>query len=237
MNSGSLHLGNYNSSATHFNTSIEHPADINRSLSLQVQGTAYIKQLSHGLPRRASSTALADGGESGGAQKSSSPEVEIVEDRPHVLVRPGRQLVINNLALNISLVADSQRGSVVSAAYYQITVSGAGAGGECSGGNAGGYAVFSAQYVVTPLLIGNLSRLHVKQVLGAEQATEEADSLVASGVTGHSIDQEILALTVQLLDCGDGGSRELVVDAKRVGRQVTQPAARILKSDDGVTVG
>ena len=51
MNSGSLHLGNYNST-THFNASIEHPADINRSFSLQVQGKGYIKELEHGLHRR-----------------------------------------------------------------------------------------------------------------------------------------------------------------------------------------
>ena len=51
MNSGSLHLGNYNST-THFNSSVEHPADINQSFSLQVQGKAYIKDLEHGLRRR-----------------------------------------------------------------------------------------------------------------------------------------------------------------------------------------
>lgn len=243
MNSGALHLGNYNTSA-HFNTSIEHPADINHSLSLQVQGQGYIKELSHGLPRRA--TAVADGGESATEDGGSLVAVETVEDRPHVLVQPGRRLVIANLSLNAtsrSMPASRTRGSVVSAAYYQITVSGAGAGGECSsGGKAGGYAVFSAQYVITPVLIGNLSRLHVKQVLtgpAADQATSAAaegvDSLVASGVMGYSVDHETSSLIVELLDCTeeDGTSnRELVVDAKRVGRQATQPVARVLKTDD-----
>jgi hypothetical protein len=229
MNSGALHLGNYNGSA-HFNTSIEHPADINRSLSLQVQGRGYIKELTHGLPRRAS--AVADGGESA-TQGGSLVPVETVEDRPHVLIQPGRRLVIANLSLNATAVPVAA--NVVSAAYYQITLSGAGVGGECSGGDAGGYAVFSAQYVVTPLLIRNLHRLHVKQVLaGSDHATAEGvDSLIVDGVIGFSVDHQLSSLIVQLLDCTEDGSRELVVDAKRVGRQATQPVARVLKTDDG----
>jgi hypothetical protein len=138
MNSGKLHLGDYNSSAAHINTSIEHPADINRSLSLQVQGKAYIKELTHGLPQRA--TAVANGGES---SAQGSLAVETVEGRPHVLIQPGRRLVITNLTLNTTSVASSRRGRVVSAAYYEITLSGAGMGGECSVFD-GGYAVFSA---------------------------------------------------------------------------------------------
>lgn len=86
MNSGALHLGNYNSSA-HFNTSIEHPADINHSLSLQVQGQGYIKELTHGLPRRSISMAVADSGESA-AEGGGSLAVETVDYQNSVRGKP-----------------------------------------------------------------------------------------------------------------------------------------------------
>ena len=88
-------------------------------------------------------------GRAEGAENSSDAvTVENVEDRPHVLLQPGRRLIITNLTVNVSAAADrtARQGGVIGAVYYEITVSGAGLGEECSATADGGYAVFSARF-------------------------------------------------------------------------------------------
>ena len=71
--------------------------------------------------------------------------------------------------------------------------------------------------------------------LGSEVSNDGDNSLVLSGVIGHTVDHESASLKIELLDCAEDG-RELVVDAKRVGREAAmQPVMhvdRVLKTDD-----
>lgn len=153
--------------------------------------------------------------------------VEAVDDRPHVLLQPGRQLVIANLTLNVSSAGHAAtHGGVIGAAFYEITISGAGLGSECSGVD-NGYAVFSAKYLATPLFVGNRHRLHVK-TLSSDLTDQkyQGDGLASDGVLGYKVDHNTATLTVELLECAKDG-RELVVDIRRVGRLVSQPVARI----------
>jgi hypothetical protein len=163
----------------------------------------------------------------GQAQGASFVAVEAVDDRPHVLLQPGRQLVIANLTLNVSSAGHAAtHGGVIGAAFYEITISGAGLGSECSGVD-NGYAVFSAKYLATPLFVGNRHRLHVK-TLSSDLTDQkyQGDGLASDGVLGYKVDHNTATLTVELLECAKDG-RELVVDIRRVGRLVSQPVARI----------
>lgn len=88
---------------------------------------------------------------------SDAVAVEAVEDRPHVLLESGRRLVITNLAVNVSTAVDrsARQGRVIGAVYYEITVSGAGLGAECANSATadGGYAVFSARFLLRTLIV------------------------------------------------------------------------------------
>ena len=160
-----------------------------------------------------------------GAEKSADAvEVEAVDDRPHVLLQSGRYLTVANLTVNVTSAAQSVRDSIIGAVYYEITISGAGLGAECSAGADGGYAIFAAKYLVTPVFVAKRHRLHVKRL--ASDLADTGDDLARDGVLGDTIDHEASTLTIQLLQCAHDG-RELVVDIRRVGRRATLPSVRV----------
>ena len=136
---------------------------------------------------------LADGaGKSAGAV-----EVEAVDERPHVLLQSGRWLTVANLTVNVTSAGHlGVRDSVIGAVYYEITISGAGLGAECSASVDGGYAIFSAKYLVTPVFVAKRHRLHVKRL--ASDLAEAGDGLARDGVLGYKIDHETSTLTMEL---------------------------------------
>ena len=133
MQHGQLHLGNFSDSVPIATGASR--ADVSSSTTtaapklewgyqLQVEGSGYIRNLSHGLPHRR--LGLAD------------PGVETVDEEPVVLSGVDSHLLhIGNIACD-------------GAAYYEVTVAGVGHGGACQPGP----CVYSARYMVVPISSG-----------------------------------------------------------------------------------
>ena len=140
-----------------------------------------------------------------GAEKSTGAvEVEAVDERPHVLLQSGRWLTVANLTVNVTSATSGVRDSVIAAVYYEITISGAGSGAECSAGVDGGYAIFSAKYLVTPVFVAKRHRLHVKTL--TSDLAESGDGLARDGVLGYKIDHEASTLTMELPNLSEARS-------------------------------
>ena len=201
MNSGQLHLGNFNTSSP-LNSTIEHPSDSSLRLSLEVQGKGFIKQLEHGLPRR------------GIATTEGINKLEVVEDTPFLLSSRGHKIEISNLHISTT----DQQSSLISGVYYSVTISGAGVGGECSAPHE--YTVFSAKYIATPLFLAGRHRLHVKALVPPGEKSD-----IGEGVIKHSVDSGLGTLTIYLKDCTI--QRDIVVDIKRAGRSTASPMVNL----------
>ena len=138
MQHGQLHLGNFSDSvpiakglprADASSSMTTAAPKLEWDYQLQVEGSGYIRNLSHGLPHRRLGLA--------------NPAVEAVDEEPVVLSGVDSHLLrIANLACD-------------GAAYYEVTVAGVGHGGACQPGP----CVYSARYMVVPISSGGAVRV------------------------------------------------------------------------------
>ena len=215
MSSGQLHLGNFNTSvglvpkyttnpsnssagaSCSLHRGIETPTcSIKGTRALTVEGTAFIRTLEHGFPlRKLAKTEV------------EAPVVEVVEDGPVLLTdTEASELHIDGLRLAAS--ADEQ--AIISAAFYDIALSGVGVGSD------GVPVAYQAKLMATPYTLGGVSGLALSPTIES-----------SAGVL--DVRAENSSVVVELAPAQR--ARELVVEMRRVGRQCA-PAVVSLKADD-----
>ena len=184
-----IHIGNYDNGTTMDMTKI-----------LQVEGPAYIKSLTHGLPVRRE-------GLSHGKQA-----VEAVDESPTVLASPAGSSAANTIRIsNLGLAtAAGAAASSPGAAYYEVTIS-----GHAEAKEEGPPITYTARYLVTPWR--SSSR---KSPMGGLAVETLAQSGSVTLVEHNNRGARTAALEVVLAD-PSGLAREVVVDVRRVGRACT----------------